>query len=117
VRVEVNAETTRMPLPSPARAGGCGASDDRQHSTLAAYVEQSSHPQWKHGDKVIAPLGAWVRLISELRREGGVKGEWLVRLRRGWHATDAMAIGTAGFTAMLAAARREKQGLTPKDGA
>src|ERR1700681_79948 len=45
-----------------------------------------------------------------------VKGDWLVRLPEGMSARDAMAIGTAGFTAMLAGLALEKHGLTPKDG-
>jgi acrylyl-CoA reductase (NADPH) len=45
-----------------------------------------------------------------------VKGDWLVRLPEGMSARDAMAIGTAGFTAMLAVLALEKHGLTPKDG-
>jgi acrylyl-CoA reductase (NADPH) len=45
-----------------------------------------------------------------------VKGDWLVRLPEGMSSREAMAIGTAGFTAMLAVLALEKQGLTPKDG-
>jgi acrylyl-CoA reductase (NADPH) len=45
-----------------------------------------------------------------------VKGDWLVRLPDGLSARDAMAIGTAGYTAMLAVLALEKHGLTPKQG-
>jgi acrylyl-CoA reductase (NADPH) len=84
---------------------------------LAGTVEQSSHPQWKDGDKVICTgwgmgethLGAY----AEMAR---VKGEWLVRLPEAMSARDAMAIGTAGFTAMLAVLALEKHGLTPTRG-
>ncbi len=84
---------------------------------LAGTVEQSSHPQWKAGDKVICTgwgmgethLGAY----AEMAR---VKGEWLVRLPEAMSARDAMAIGTAGFTAMLAVLALEKHGLTPTRG-
>jgi acrylyl-CoA reductase (NADPH) len=45
-----------------------------------------------------------------------VKGDWLVRLPDGMSARDAMAIGTAGYTAMLSVLALEKHGLTPKSG-
>jgi acrylyl-CoA reductase (NADPH) len=45
-----------------------------------------------------------------------VKGDWLVRLPDGLSAREAMAIGTAGFTAMLAILALEKQGVTQKSG-
>jgi acrylyl-CoA reductase (NADPH) len=45
-----------------------------------------------------------------------VKGDWLVRLPEGMSAREAMAIGTAGFTAMLAVLALEKHGLTPARG-
>ena len=45
-----------------------------------------------------------------------VKGDWLVRRPQGMSARDAMAIGTAGFTAMLAVMRLEKHGVTPQSG-
>jgi acrylyl-CoA reductase (NADPH) len=84
---------------------------------LAGTVEQSSHPQWKAGDKVICTgwgmgethLGAY----AEMAR---VKGDWLVRLPAGMSTRDAMAIGTAGLTAMLAVLALEQHGLTPNDG-
>ncbi|HWW31448.1 MAG TPA: MDR family oxidoreductase, partial [Steroidobacteraceae bacterium] len=46
-----------------------------------------------------------------------VKGDWLVRLPAGMSARDAMAIGTAGYTAMLAVLALERHGLTPASGA
>ncbi len=84
---------------------------------LAGTVEQSSHPQWKAGDKVICTgwgmgethLGAY----AEMAR---VRGDWLVRLPEGMSTREAMAIGTAGFTAMLSVLALEKYGLTPKHG-
>ena len=45
-----------------------------------------------------------------------VKGDWLVRLPEGLSARDAMAIGTAGYTAMLSVLALEKHGLSPKSG-
>ncbi|MBB4381602.1 acrylyl-CoA reductase (NADPH) [Bradyrhizobium sp. Rc3b] len=84
---------------------------------FAGTVEQSSHPQWKAGDKVVCTgwgmgethLGAY----AEMAR---VKGDWLVALPQGLSARDAMAIGTAGFTAMLSVLALEKHGLSPKSG-
>jgi acrylyl-CoA reductase (NADPH) len=84
---------------------------------LAGTVEQSSHPQWKAGDKVIC--NGWGMGETHLGAYAGkarVKGDWLVRLPEGMSARDAMAIGTAGYTAMLSVLALEKHGLTPKDG-
>jgi acrylyl-CoA reductase (NADPH) len=85
---------------------------------LAGTVEQSSHPQWKAGDKVICTgWGMGETHLGAYAEKARVKGDWLVRLPEGMSARDAMAIGTAGFTAMLAVLALEKQGLNPKDGA
>ena len=85
---------------------------------FAGTVTQSSHPDWKAGDKVVSTgwglgethLGAY----AEIAR---VKGDWLVRLPEGMTAREAMAIGTAGFTAMLSVLALERHGLTPAHGA
>ena len=70
---------------------------------LAGTVTQSEHPAWKAGDKVICTgwgLGeTHPGAYAELAR---VKGDWLVALPDGLSAREAMALGTAGFTAMLA---------------
>src|ERR1700688_133271 len=85
---------------------------------LAGTVEQSSHPQWKAGDKVICTgWGMGETHLGAYAEKARVKGDWLVRLPAGMSARDAMAIGTAGFTAMLAVLAWEKHGLSPKDGA
>jgi acrylyl-CoA reductase (NADPH) len=85
---------------------------------LAGTVEQSSHPQWKAGDKVICTgWGMGETHLGAYAEKARVKGDWLVRLPEAMSARDAMAIGTAGFTAMLAVLALEKHGLTPKDGA
>jgi acrylyl-CoA reductase (NADPH) len=84
---------------------------------LAGTVEQSTHPHWKAGDSVIC--NGWGMGETHLGAYGGkarVKGDWLVRLPNGMSARDAMAIGTAGYTAMLSVLALEKHGLTPKDG-
>ncbi len=84
---------------------------------LAGTVEQSSDPQWKAGDKVICTgWGLGETHLGAYAEKARVKGDWLVQLPEGMSARDAMAIGTAGFTAMLSVLALEKQGLTPKDG-
>ena len=84
---------------------------------LAGTVEQSSHPQWKPGDKVICTgWGMGETHLGAYAEKARVKGDWLVRLPEAMSARDAMAIGTAGFTAMLAVLALEKHGLVPKDG-
>jgi acrylyl-CoA reductase (NADPH) len=84
---------------------------------LAGTVEQSSDPQWKIGDKVICTgWGMGETHLGAYAQKARVKGDWLVRLPEGMSARDAMAIGTAGFTAMLAVLALERHGLTPKHG-
>jgi acrylyl-CoA reductase (NADPH) len=84
---------------------------------LAGTVESSSHPAWKAGDKVI--LNGWGLGETHLGAYGAkarVKGDWLVRLPARMSARDAMAIGTAGYTAMLAVMALERHGITPSHG-
>jgi acrylyl-CoA reductase (NADPH) len=84
---------------------------------LAGTVEQSSHPQWKAGDKVICNgWGMGETHLGAYAEKARVKGDWLVRLPEGMSTRDAMAIGTAGYTAMLAVLALEKQGLAPGNG-
>ena len=84
---------------------------------FAGTVEQSSHPAWKAGDKVVCTgWGMGETHLGSYAEKARVKGDWLVRLPEGMSARDAMAIGTAGFTAMLAVLALENHGLTPKDG-
>ena len=84
---------------------------------FAGTVEQSSHPAWKAGDKVVCTgWGMGETQLGSYAEKARVKGDWLVRLPDGMSMRDAMAIGTAGFTAMLAVLALEKHGLTPKDG-
>jgi len=80
-------------------------------------VEASSHPAWKPGDKVI--LNGWGCGETHLGAYGEkarVKGDWLVPLPVSMSAREAMAIGTAGYTAMLAVMALERHGLTPERG-
>jgi acrylyl-CoA reductase (NADPH) len=84
---------------------------------LAGTVERSSHPQWKAGDKVICTgWGMGETHLGAYAEKARVKGDWLVGLPDGMSTRDAMAIGTAGFTAMLAVLALEKHGLTPNRG-
>ena len=84
---------------------------------FAGTVEKSSHPAWKAGDKVVCTgWGMGETQLGSYAEKARVKGDWLVRLPDGMSMRDAMAIGTAGFTAMLAVLALEKHGLTPKDG-
>jgi len=84
---------------------------------FAGTVEQSSHPDWKAGDKVICTgWGMGETHLGAYAEKARVKGDWLVPLPDGLSAREAMAIGTAGFTAMLAVMALEKQGLSPDSG-
>jgi acrylyl-CoA reductase (NADPH) len=84
---------------------------------FAGRVVDSAHADWQPGDAVI--LTGWG--VGE-RHWGGhagrarVKGDWLVPLPAGWTTRQAMAIGTAGFTAMLAVIALEQHGLEPGAG-
>ncbi|MBR0713604.1 MDR family oxidoreductase [Bradyrhizobium liaoningense] len=84
---------------------------------FAGTVEQSSHPQWKAGDKVVCTgWGMGETHLGAYAEKARVKGDWLVALPQGLSGRDAMAIGTAGFTAMLSVLALEKHGLSPKSG-
>jgi acrylyl-CoA reductase (NADPH) len=84
---------------------------------FAGTVESSSHPGWKPGDKVI--LNGWglgETHLGAYAEKARVKGDWLVRLPASMSAREAMAIGTAGYTAMLAVMALERAGLNPGRG-
>jgi len=84
---------------------------------FAGTVESSSHPDWKPGDDVI--LNGWglgETHLGAFAEKARVKGDWLVRRPAGISAHDAMAIGTAGYTAMLAVMALERQGISPDRG-
>jgi acrylyl-CoA reductase (NADPH) len=84
---------------------------------FAGTVEASSHPDWKPGDKVI--LNGWglgETHLGAFGEKARVKGDWLVPLPATMSAREAMAIGTAGYTAMLAVMALEKHGLAPDSG-
>ncbi len=84
---------------------------------FAGIVADSAHPDFKAGDKVL--LTGW--RVGEAHWGGyaekaRVKGDWLVPLPEGLTTKRAMAIGTAGFTAMLAVMALEAHGLDPAKG-
>lgn len=84
---------------------------------FAGTVETSEHPAWKPGDKVV--LTGW--RVGELHWGGyaekaRVKGDWLVPLPAAFSPEQAMAIGTAGYTAMLCVLRLEDLGVAPGSG-
>ena len=84
---------------------------------FAGTVETSSHPAWKAGDRVI--LNGWglgETHLGAFAEKARVKGDWLVRLPEKISARDAMAIGTAGYTAMLAVIALERAGVVPARG-
>jgi acrylyl-CoA reductase (NADPH) len=84
---------------------------------FAGTVESSSHPQWKPGDRVILNgWGAGETHLGGYAEKARVKGDWLVGLPARNSARGAMAIGTAGYTAMLAVMALERQGVAPRHG-
>lgn len=84
---------------------------------FAGSVIQSAHPSWKVGDKVISTgWGLGETHLGAYAEKARVKGDWLVALPQGMTTREAMAIGTAGFTAMLSVLALEKHGLKPSDG-
>ena len=80
-------------------------------------VEETSNENFKIGDKVILNgFGVGEKYWGGLAQKARVKGEWLVKLPEKLTQKQAMAIGTAGYTAMLCVLALEKQGVTPDKG-
>ena len=84
---------------------------------LAGTVTQSAHPDYRPGDSVV--LNGWG--VGEthwggLAQQARVKGDWLVPLPAAFTTRQAMAIGTAGYTAMLCVLALERHGVTPSQG-
>lgn len=84
---------------------------------LAGVVEASQHPDYQPGDAVL--LNGWG--VGEthwggLAQRAQLNGDWLIPLPAGFTAQQAMAIGTAGYTAMLCVIALERYGVQPKDG-
>ena len=84
---------------------------------FAGTVTESTNAAWKAGDKVI--LNGWgvgETHCGGLAEVARVKGDWLVPLPTSFTTRQAMAIGTAGYTAMLCVLALEKHGIKPQDG-
>jgi acrylyl-CoA reductase (NADPH) len=84
---------------------------------LAGIVEESTDPQYRPGDAVLlngwgVGEGHWGGLAQKAR----LKGDWLIPLPAGFSPAQAMAIGTAGYTAMLCVLALERHGVKPADG-
>ncbi len=84
---------------------------------LAGTVEASEHPSWKAGDRVLVNgCGLGETHFGGLSQAARVDGESLVRIPAAFTERQAMAIGTAGFTAMLCVLALERHGVRPGDG-
>ncbi|MBC3362388.1 MDR family oxidoreductase [Pseudomonas sp. SWRI154] len=84
---------------------------------FAGIVESSSHAGFQAGDRVLA--NGWG--LSQTHHGGfaqkaRVSGDWLVKVPKAFSTREAMAIGTAGYTAMLSVLALEHGGLTPERG-
>ncbi len=84
---------------------------------FAGSVASSIHPEFKAGDEVI--LNGWG--VGETHYGGyaqlaRVKGDWLIKKPAAFTPAEAMAIGTAGYTAMLCVLALERHGVTPARG-
>ena len=84
---------------------------------LAGKVLESSNPEFKEGDAVVlngwgVGEGHWGGLSQQAR----LKGDWLIKLPGAFTSRQAMAIGTAGYTAMLCVMALERAGVTPDKG-
>ncbi|RLK56168.1 acrylyl-CoA reductase (NADPH) [Stenotrophomonas rhizophila] len=84
---------------------------------LAGVVETSTHPGFAPGDRVL--VNGWG--LSQTHHGGyaqkaRVPGEWLVKIPAAFSSRDAMAVGTAGYTAMLSVLALEHGGVSPDQG-
>jgi putative YhdH/YhfP family quinone oxidoreductase len=85
---------------------------------FAGTVVSSSDPRFKQGDAVLTASGEYVGVSND----GGyaaytrVKGDWIAKVPQGLSLWEAMAYGTAGYTAGIAVVRMEHEGLTPAGG-
>ena len=84
---------------------------------FAGTVESSTHAAWKAGDKVV--LNGWgcgETHLGGYAEKARIKGDWLVPLPKTMSAREAMSIGTAGYTAMLAVMALERHGVGAASG-
>lgn len=84
---------------------------------LVGIVEESTHPEYKAGDSAL--LNGWG--VGEthwggLAQKARLNGDWLIPLPAAFSPQQAMAIGTAGYTAMLCVLALERHGVKPTDG-
>lgn len=83
----------------------------------AGTVIDSRHPKWKAGDRVVLNgFGVGETHKGCLAGKARLRGEWLVRLPGALTPRQAMAIGTAGYTAMLSVLALERHGVQPTSG-
>ena len=83
----------------------------------AGTVLESSHPSWKPGDRFIHNgWGVGETHWGCLAQRARLQGDWLVELPSAFDTRQAMAIGTAGYTAMLCVLALEQHGMAPSDG-
>lgn len=84
---------------------------------FAGTVEQSDHPKFQIGDKVVANGFELSQThFGGYAQKARVNGDWLIKLPVEFTTKDAMAIGTAGYTAMLAIFALEQGEITPDKG-
>ena len=84
---------------------------------FAGTVMTSHNPLWHKGDQVV--LNGWghgEQYDGGFAEVARVKGDWLVAVPHGWTTSDCMAVGVAGYTAMLNVMAMEEQGVKPSDG-
>ena len=80
-------------------------------------VRASTNPRWKAGDQVVLNgYGVGETHHGGFAEVARVNGDWLVPVPKGWTAADCMAVGVAGYTAMLCVMALEEQGVKPSDG-
>lgn len=84
---------------------------------LVGTVDESSHPSFKSGDTVLLNgCGVGEKHWGGLAQKARLNGDWLIPLPAGLTPWQSMAVGTAGYTAMLSIIALEKNGVTPAGG-
>ena len=84
---------------------------------LAGTIAESAHPGWKAGERVVVNgFGMSETVWGGYSQYQRVSSDWLVRLPEAFAPEQAMAIGTAGYTAMLCVHALQDHGVTPGDG-
>jgi acrylyl-CoA reductase (NADPH) len=84
---------------------------------LAGTIAESAHPDWKTGDRVVVNgFGMSETVWGGYSQYQRVSSDWLVRLPESFAPEQAMAIGTAGYTAMLCVHALQDHGVAPGDG-